>query len=614
MKNVFFSIAVFVVMMLLCNMTEAAFADGAQGAHTRGRRNRNPIKKIGQFIVQTFRIGVGAWVRSLLFAIIATVCVGFGPAMSAKIALFFTIIMLGFIAYTLYWWITDGNRFIEAVFMALVICLLSVSAATVAARAVAVTGSVFWASVIQRAPAIVALLVCGYIFVSLTWEARQIYEKVLGGIIASVLIIIAVVLAIFSIRWAALLPAKADDDNTGAAPVQLAPQTSETEVEEGEMPAEPLATSGPNWGTTEYGVWHDYAEYADFDNKVKLRAFGYDYSSLWQDEDALKEAFLQIAENEPEALAFYSFDFFNKEEKKALGINGLKVGTDFRTGDYAGIDANFDKEGGGELQEDLYQALSREVLSDNVRFNPIKTTGLQKTSYIYWEDLNKDGYITPEECFCCYDNVSRKDALQVEVQRKVQKMGKDGGYTWETKFILNLDCGFQICWKDKVPKGVPQISEVPTASGNNPPPTPDPGPGPGPNPNPKKDKSKGTQGDVVKPNDNKGTGPDTNNPSNPQESKAEEHPNSTDNKTYSEYKQEVKELKDVNADQKQGGDPNTPTEPTQPGTNVDSNAEKGTGNGGIDKKTEVKPVEKTGGTEIKNNSEKTAAGKIAAPD
>ena len=144
MKNVFFSIAVFVVMMLLCNMTEAAFADGAQGAHTGGRR-RNPMKRVGQFIARTFGVTAGAWVRSLLFAIIATVCVGFGPVMSAKMALFFTIIMLGFIAYALYWWVTDGNRFIEAVFMALVICLLSVSAVTVAARAAAVANSDFLA-------------------------------------------------------------------------------------------------------------------------------------------------------------------------------------------------------------------------------------------------------------------------------------------------------------------------------------------------------------------------------------------------------------------------------------------------------------------------------------
>ncbi|MBR2658754.1 hypothetical protein IKD57_02555 [Candidatus Saccharibacteria bacterium] len=109
------TIAVFVVMMLLCNMTEAAFADGAQGAHTRGRRNRNPVKRFGQFIARTFGVTAGAWVRSLLFAIIATVCVGFGPIMSAKMALFFTVITLGFVAYALYWWVTDGND--EAVFM-----------------------------------------------------------------------------------------------------------------------------------------------------------------------------------------------------------------------------------------------------------------------------------------------------------------------------------------------------------------------------------------------------------------------------------------------------------------------------------------------------------------
>ena len=581
------TIAVFVVMMLLCNMTEAAFADGAQGAHTRGRRNRNPVKRFGQFIARTFGVTAGAWVRSLLFAIIATVCVGFGPIMSAKMALFFTVITLGFVAYALYWWVTDGNRFIEAVFMALVICLLSVSAATVAARAVAVTSSIFWASVIRWAPAIVALLVCGYIFVSLTWEARQIWEKVLGGIIASVLILIAVALAIFSIRWAALLPVKADDDNTGAAPVQLAPQTSETvEGEEGLVLAEE-PTEGPDYGTTEHGVYYDYREYNDryldengawVTPKVKGNAFGYDYSNLWGDEDATKEAIISMADREPEALAFYSFDFFDKDEKKTLGINGVKVGTDFRMGNYAGIDANFDKEGGGDLQEDLFLAFAEEMGSNRVRLNFVEKTGLQKTGYIYHKDDDGDTYVIPSEAYCCYDDVRRDKSKQVEVQRWRPSATKAGDGKWETVMLLNMDCGFQPCW-EKAPKGVPKVSEIPTASGNNPSPTPDPGPGPGPGGNPEKDPTKEVKTPVNQPNTDKNSaGKDTNNGVGAKESTAEpdtskgDAPSSTD-MTHEQFEKKTKETAKEVKEQEKRNDA-TPTVKPKEGTHVDQTGEK----------------------------------------
>ena len=53
--------------------------------------------------------------------------------------------------------------------------------------------------------------------------------------------------------------------------------------------------------------------------------------------------------------------------------------------------------------------------------------------------------------------------------------------------------------------------------------------------------------------------------------------------TYKEYKEEIKELKEINENQKVGGDPNTPSTPPQSKeTTVNSNADKGTGNGGID--------------------------------
>ena len=102
-------------------------------------------------------------------------------------------------------------------------------------------------------------------------------------------------------------------------------------------------------------------------------------------------------------------------------------------------------------------------------------------------------------------------------------------------------------------------------------------------PNPK-DPAKGTD---VGGNDNKGPGPNTNNGVGAQYS-SEELPTNSAFETYKEYKEEIKELKEINKNQKVGGDPNTPSTPPQSKeTTVDSNADKGTGNGGIDEPTPI---------------------------
>ena len=46
-------------------------------------------------------------------------------------------------------------------------------------------------------------------------------------------------------------------------------------------------------------------------------------------------------------------------------------------------------------------------------------------------------------------------------------------------------------------------------------------------------------------------------------------------------------LAEINQNQKVGGDSNEPSTPTPPNTTVDNNADKGTGNGGIDQPTEI---------------------------
>ncbi len=106
---------------------------------------------------------------------------------------------------------------------------------------------------------------------------------------------------------------------------------------------------------------------------------------------------------------------------------------------------------------------------------------------------------------------------------------------------------------------------------------------------PVKDKSKGTKGDVVKPNDDPGPGEDTNNGKDAKTSKKDQDTNSNHFDSYDEYTKAVKELEKVNKEQKKGGDDNTPSTPKpKKDTKVDSNADKDQGNGNIDTPTPTK--------------------------
>ncbi|MBR3176313.1 hypothetical protein IKF26_02855 [Candidatus Saccharibacteria bacterium] len=106
-----------------------------------------------------------------------------------------------------------------------------------------------------------------------------------------------------------------------------------------------------------------------------------------------------------------------------------------------------------------------------------------------------------------------------------------------------------------------------------------------------KDKTQGVQGDLVKPNDNPGPGPDTNNGFGAWYSTEDQVENSNHMSSYSEYEDTVDKLEEINQNQRRGGDSNTPTtkpaDTTNDKTTVDNNADRGTGNGGIDSATPV---------------------------
>lgn len=151
-----------------------------------------------------------------------------------------------------------------------------------------------------------------------------------------------------------------------------------------------------------------------------------------------------------------------------------------------------------------------------------------------------------------------------------------------------IECGFQPCNVAKAMGITPknQTTSTPKKTTSTPKKTTSTPSKPSTPSNPK-DPTKGTK---VGKNDTSGPGPDTNNGVGAQYSK-EEKPTNSVYKNYEEYKETVSKLEETNKTQKKGGDSNTPTTTPQSGTTVHSNADKGTGNGGIDESTSVdKPV------------------------
>ena len=142
----------------------------------------------------------------------------------------------------------------------------------------------------------------------------------------------------------------------------------------------------------------------------------------------------------------------------------------------------------------------------------------------------------------------------------------------------------------------------------NPDPKPDPDPQPDPDPGYNKDKTKGTQGDLVAPNDNKGPGEDTNNGKGATTS-TKDQPTNSNHMTYDEYKEAIDEIKEANEAQKEQQKPKTEDK----NTNVDDNSAKGTGNGGIDTPTPVKDEAKTSDGNAITNDENNPAGSWGGP-
>ena len=332
-------------------------------------------------------------------------------------------------------------------------------------------------------------------------------------------------------------------------------------------------------------------------------------------------------------------DIAGKTEDDLIGVVSVEeIEKDFRTrlsydpalgaGDMAWLDANVKTRYLGEFYDECKGEWASTINSAKVRWMKDQTA-YNKTLAAFFTFLDTAEKVEVVKVKSGLDDQMYMNPYTTDHVPDVivmETLDHDGyflRYTFNIKgekitVAYRIDCGYQ-------PTNVSKVMNIPAQTNpNKPTPTPtpttdpgkpsggdpgkpaggdpgkpsggDPDPGwdpPGPGPSPKPDPKDPREGTSVGGNDNPGPGPSTNNGVGAMYS-SEENSNNSAFDTYEEYQQEMQELAEVNANQAVGGDSNTPSTPTPPpasdgsgGTTVDSNADAGTGNGGIDTETPV---------------------------
>lgn len=153
----------------------------------------------------------------------------------------------------------------------------------------------------------------------------------------------------------------------------------------------------------------------------------------------------------------------------------------------------------------------------------------------------------------------------------------------EVAVEYRLECGFQPCNVEKVmgirPVYKKPVAKTPPSNGGNSNPNPNPNPNPPrPNPNPPENNKNPQRSTVLTNDEDRG---ENTNSGNQYSTKDQNETNSGYN-TKQQTDQRVETLKEINEEQRVGGDESTITTPTPPDTTVSDNSSTGNGNGNID--------------------------------
>lgn len=489
------------------------------------------------------------------------------PGLAWFSALILLIVLGAFVGLALLWK-EEGSKIGELI-CALILVILFTILGFQAAHAVSVAvPSAFGQSLIRWVVHVAAVVCSGYIICNWCFFRYKVSEKVgwrIAGIIIMVLTILNLIGSIFTINWLGLKDLDFSDQETVADADVIEEEEPELTAEDLENFTVPVLTAEDleELTLTKYASISEEFLDSSFSTKDKGRTAETGFSDALTFPFGTPDRFTEL-EEEILRNPVYSVTVIEALKDKKLGettigklnpwMDEMVLKTD-RFGMAAWLEHRDDTEFYVTKEYRIYAATLCTLLERFVEVDGTQTFKTKENWCLSMTSMNNDRRGVKAD----YQYTGQFYVLVAKT--------KDG------KELLRI--GFNT--KDKrpaFPEGTPKPGPGPTPT---PTPNPDPGPTPTPTPTPTpnpKDKTKGTQGDVVKPNDNPGPGPDTNNPSNPSHSKVEEHPNSTEVKDYKEYKEEMKELEDINKEQKTDKDSNTPSTPTKPNTNVDNNGSK----------------------------------------
>jgi len=556
------SIVLSVVIFCIVTAIEGLFTDG-----------KGPVigkDKNGKRVSASYN-GI---IKGLVIGLVVGLVNYFAPKVSGAIWLapIFLIAMLAVSGYLIWWWKKEGNDWRELIAFVVLTVLIYFTIMSAAAMTTGIEMHPFLVSLILLLPKLVLISSIGFFLADMCFfnrdraNRREETDKakslnILGWIVAIATVVILFFLCYSNLAWETLK----FDFNRG-----------EEEAEE---------TNLTWYGFYNPSMLRDDIEGNDYD-------FGYNLVDFFEAEDE---------EEEPIAADF------DQDLRERMAVDP-KLGAAVM----AWMDANvgtrylgtFYEECKGEWASTMNTAAERwmeneeEYLAtldaffgflDNAEDVTLKT-GKGITDQMYMNPFTVSG--VPDIIVMETD---QEEGLFLVYELRIK------GNIFEVMY--RTDCGYQPTNVEKVMNITPQPNPnkpAPQPSKPNPTPTPT-------QPSNPKDPSKGTQGPLVGPNDDPGPGPDTNNGEGAWFSSEQEEDGSIFLPSYQEYEEIMDELEDINETQREGGDDNTPTY-TPPedkyGTdvNVDSNAENGTGYGGIDVSTPVTPpAQTTGGKSVTND-------------
>lgn len=556
------------------------------------------------------RVGEKGWYQAIALGL----AVGLANYLASKggWSILSLVLVVAALVYIAWWFFKTVSEWKEWILFVLMSIPVTIVLAAACAGVAEMIKSTFWVSVFMTLPAILSTAFGGFLLTRLMFVGYELTEKLFYKIARWVAWALTVVILIAQIIWGGI--------NWGAIDWSWAKKTTEPEQTDSIVTEEPVETG--NW-------WYFYntAMIGDSDTKND-----YNFGANPLDELALarvKNGVLTLKDisgkTEDELIALVSVEEIEKDFRTRLGYDPA-----LGAGDMAWLDANTGTRYLGEFYDECKGEWASTINSAKVRWMKDQASYYRTLAafFTFLDSAEKVEVVKVKSGLDdqMYMNPYTTDHIpDVIVMETLDHDGYFLRYTFNIKgekitVAYRIDCGYQ-------PTNVSKVMNIPAQTNpNKPTPTPaptDPGKPSGGNPDPGKpsggdpDPGKPSGGDPGKPgggdppsdpggdgpydppynknpnqgtpvggNDNPGPGPSTNNGVGAMYS-SEENSNNSAFDTYEEYQQEMQELQEVNANQAVGGDPNTPSY-TPPGTNngggtnVDSNAESGTGNGGID--------------------------------